>query len=94
MRAALFLLLLLPLLAHASAIATAGGEGVRITLYDEPCAIEAVSNLPLRAQWVEGEKTYEGCWSGSRILPLILTYWSDRTVVAIPRSAFSAIHDA
>ncbi len=83
---------LLPILAHAAAIATAGGEDVRITLYDEPCLLTAVVNLPYRAFWTEdGGKTFEGCWGGSRILPLVVTYWSDKTVVAIPRKAFVAV---
>lgn len=73
-----------------AALLVASGNGVVVTLLDEPCALAAVTNLPRRATWLEAGNTIEGCWAQSAILPLVLTYWADRTVVAIPASAFAA----
>lgn len=85
--------LILPLLAQAGVIATAGAGRVRVTLYDEPCALAAVSNLPRRAEWAENGRTFEGCWGASRMLPIIMTYWSDKTVIPFLASAFARIHE-
>jgi hypothetical protein len=63
------------------------GQTVEVVLHDEPCALEAIANLPKRATWTEPGKTYEGCWGPDPHLPIVQVYWSDRTVVAIPRRA-------
>lgn len=49
---------------RADPIATASAENnAVITLYNEPCDIkDQVTNLPMRATWVEGGKTFKGCF--------------------------------
>lgn len=75
---------------RAAPVAEAGGEGLRVLLTDEPCAVSAVANLKQRATWTEKGTTYEGCWSAAR--GLVLMYFAqDRSVVAIPVEAFSRV---
>ena len=60
--------------------------GIRVTLYDEPCALDAVSNLPYRATWETKNEKFEGCFGdGGGIVGF---YFSDRSVVFIPAGAF------
>jgi hypothetical protein len=64
----------------------AEGEGVKVTVYKEPCALKEVTNLPQRATWTENGKIVEGCAGIMR--GIVLCYWLDRTVTAIPTSVF------
>ena len=58
-------------------------EKARIVLYTEPCALKVeVSNLPGRATWEEGGKTFEGCFGV--IDGIVAFYFSDKTVVTVP----------
>ncbi len=75
----ILLLLVLVNFALAAPVAVAKDATRQITLHDDPCLLEAIENLPLRATWEERTRTFEGCWE--RIDGLIVTYWSDRTVV-------------
>ena len=84
------LLLLGSVPAQAGPIAVLTGGGVRITLYTEPCAIKAPSNLPQRATWVKGAEMFEGCFnlfSG----PIVAMYFDDDTIAAIPAALFTAV---
>lgn len=72
----------------------AGGDGVRVLLHDEPCAMNQVSNLPRRATWIEGGKTFEGCWGFRPNEGVVLAFFSDKTVVAIPLRAFVKVQGA
>ena len=72
---------------RAAPVAEAGGEGVRVLLTDEPCALPAVANLKNRATWTEAGKVTEGCWAAGR--GLVMLYFADKTVVAVPAQAFS-----
>ena len=46
--------------AHAAALFQAERGTVRVILHDEPCALEAIANLPLRAEWLDGTKRLGG----------------------------------
>jgi hypothetical protein len=72
----------------AKPIAITSNEGVTITLYDEPCALAAVSNLPQRATWVEGNKRFEGCFGARPDVGGVLAYFDDGSVALIPMRAF------
>lgn len=87
--AALVLLLGYFIGAHAAPVATAGDDRVVVTLTDEKCTLPAVSNLPMRATWKEGGTTHEGCYA---VAPgLVLFYFADKSVVAIPAQAFRRV---
>lgn len=73
--------------AEPKAVATT--DKVTVTLYDEPCAIPAVKNLPFRATWKEGGSTFEGCFTISG--GLVMGYFDDRTVVGIDGRAFKKL---
>lgn len=75
-------------LARAEALAQASAGGVSIMLYSDSCALPAVTNLRSRATWTEGGATIEGCWGGDPNSGVVLTYFADKTVVAIPIRAF------
>jgi hypothetical protein len=75
--------------AHADVIAIADTGSVKIILHDSPCELkEVVSNLPQKAEWLEGGRTFKGCWNGH---PggFIVTYWlEDKTVGIVPINVF------
>lgn len=71
---------------RAAPLAVAVDESVTVTLHDEPCALPAVSNLPHRATWVEKGATHEGCWGSNG--QIVMAYFADRSVVAIPLRSF------
>jgi hypothetical protein len=73
---------------YSAPMFTAATEGAIITLTDEPCTLEAVTNLKYRATWVEKEKTFEGCWAPHRELGVVIAYFDDKTVAIIPVQAF------
>jgi hypothetical protein len=73
---------------YAAPLFTATNEGVTITLTDEPCALDAVSNLKYRATWVEKDKTFEGCWAPHREMGAVIAYFDDKTIALIPVQAF------
>jgi hypothetical protein len=68
----------------------AEGGGVTVSLYQEPCARAAVSNLPYRATWRDAAgKTFEGC-AAVQHGSVVVMYFDDRTVVTVPVRAFGA----
>jgi hypothetical protein len=68
------------------------GQGVTVTLTDEKCALDAVTNLPYRATWTENGQTFEGCWSISFDEQRVNVYFgNDKTVVSFPPSMFSKV---
>ena len=77
----LFLLAMVVTGADAKPLAIASQGGVTITFTDEPCTLAAVRNLPNRATWSEGGKTFEGCFTVQELL--VLAYFDDRTMVVI-----------
>ena len=80
--------------AHAEPVAEARSETTRIVLHSDKCALKEVANLPRRATWEEGGKVYEGCWGGRPDSGMVLAYFSDRTVVAIPLQVFQALRSS
>ncbi len=78
--------------AYAAPVAIGQHEGITVVLTDEPCALDAVSNLQRRATWTEGGKTFEGCFG---ILGgMVVAYFSDKTVAAIPVQHFAPARGA
>lgn len=77
--------------AYGAEIAFAESEGgVRLVLTDEPCRLSAVENLARRALWTEGRETFDGCYGINRA-GIVMLYFSDKTVAAIPASAFQRV---
>lgn len=87
----LLALVLYPGTSRAQPVFEARTEAVRIVLYDEPCTLPEVTNLKLRAVWTENGKDFEGCWSAMAPLGVVMGYFADKTVAAIPMSAFQRV---
>lgn len=86
----LFLLAILVGNANATPLFVAEHEGVVVTLTDERCAVKEISNLELRATWVEKGKTFEGCWGTSN--GFVVSYWrEDRTVAMFSAGVFKRL---
>jgi uncharacterized cupin superfamily protein len=78
-----------PLNAFADLVAVADTGGIRITLYDDPCELKEVSNLPHKATWEERGKVFKGCWN-AHPGGFVVTYWlEDRTVGIVPGRVFT-----
>jgi hypothetical protein len=76
--------------AHAEPRFQVANKDITITLYDDPCELkDQISNLPFKAEWKEGAKTYRGCWGPRPDVEAVLFYFDDKTMGAIP---FGAIH--
>lgn len=74
----------------------AGGEpaaellsegGVVVQLYQEPCQLAAVENLPYRATWREARGNFEGCFDVQH-QSIVVLYFEDHTVVTLPLAQF------
>lgn len=62
-------------------VTSAAGETIYLT--QQPCRLtDRVENLPYAAAWVEDGAKYEGCWA--LINGIVVAYWTDRTVTAVP----------
>jgi hypothetical protein len=81
-----------PVVVFGEPIAVGESNGVKVTLTNEKCAMTEVSNLPYRATWEEGGKSFEGCWGANGFA--VMTYWADKTVAAMPRNMFARVHGA
>jgi len=80
--------------ALAAPIYRAEAEGVVIILTDEDCKLPEVSNLKKRAVWKEGGQSFEGCYGGHPFFPIVMAYFADKTVVALPAEIFVPIQGA
>lgn len=89
--AAVATLLSLPLWAEPLYEVRVNRGAVLITIYSEPCALTEVSNLPKRATWAEGDKTYEGCAGVRAEFGLVIFYFDDRTIGLVPASDFKRV---
>ena len=69
-------------------------EGITIALFDEPCALSQVSNLPYRATWTENGKTFAGCFSLRPDVGAVVAYFTDGSVALIPMQAFKPAKEA
>jgi hypothetical protein len=79
--------------AYADPVFEAEDGGIRITLHNDPCKLEAVTNLPHRATWTEKGKVYEGCYGLTRF-GVVMAYFDDKTVAVIPTEFFQRVHGA
>lgn len=75
----------------AEPIFEANGEGVTIQIHKEACTLAEVKNLPRRATWTERGKTFEGCAGLDQNLGIVLAFFVDRTVVALPLQVFQRV---
>ncbi len=80
--------------AHAEAVFQGVGQGVTITIYNEPCKLEAVSNLPFRATWEENGKVTEGCIAPRPDAGLVVGYFADKAVALMPIDMFKRLTGA
>lgn len=91
MKRLLFLMLCFAQQSMAQPLAVGASGAVTVTLTDERCAMAAVANLPGRATWSEGGKIFEGCWGLMPETGIVLAYFDDKSVVAIPAAAFRRV---
>ena len=77
--------------AYSAPIYQATSEGITVVLTDEPCKFHEVVDLPRRALWTENGKTFEGCWGAHPAFPIVLAYFSDKSVVALPKEMFTKV---
>lgn len=85
----LFLLLVCaPVYGEPKAVAN-GATGQSVTLHDEPCAVPVAKNLQFRAVWKDRDASYEGCFTIQN--GIVVAYFDDRTVVAIPAQYFKTL---
>ena len=94
-RTLLCLLLSSATAAVAAPMFTVQADGVRVTLYDEPCTLKRdIVNLPYRATWEEKGKTFEGCFGARPDMGLVVVYFNDKTVGVIPLDALVKVRAA
>lgn len=77
--------------AHAEAVFAGEGQGVKIVVYDEPCKLTEVSNLPYRATWEENGKVTEGCIAPRPDAGVAVGYFADKTVALMPLQMFKRL---
>ena len=93
MKIAAFLILMLANSVCAAPMFRATAEDVQITLHDEKCSLPSVSNLHMRAVWLEKGKAVEGCW-GVSPFGFVMFYFADRTVAVVPQQQFHKVQGA
>ena len=86
----LVLSMFLPTFGMAAPVAQVVENNLKITLFDVPCQLTEVSNLQMRATWSENGKVFEGCWGGSPV-GVVMLYFSDKSVAAVPVRAFTKV---
>lgn len=80
---------------QAEPMARAKADNATVYLHSDKCGLAEVSNLPGRATWVEGQKTFEGCFAIRPDTGVVLVYFvADKTVVAIPIELFARVTSA
>jgi hypothetical protein len=88
MRLLLALVLLLSFPANAGPVFIGKFEQMTIVLHDDPCKLEAVSNLKRRATWQDKDGITEGCWGYIPQIGVVIFYFADKTVTALPMPFF------
>jgi hypothetical protein len=88
----LFVLLGALTLAYGQTYEAKGG-GVKVTVYPDKCTLKEITNLPLRATWTQDGKVIEGCM-GSSEFGLLIFWFQDKTVVALPPELFKKVTGA
>lgn len=76
--------------AKAEPFARADADNGSVTLHKAPCELKTITNLPYKAVWVEGNKTFEGCWA-NHPFGVVIAYFEDATVVLIPPQVFQPV---
>lgn len=66
--------------------------GITITVYDDKCALSAVS-MPFRATWKEESKHYEGCVI-QHPTGILIFYFTDRSIVLLAPQMFRPVTGA
>ncbi len=82
---------------HAEPIARAvvNNGQVVITVHTEDCTLkDNVANLPKRATWVEGNKTFEGCVGVSPVGVAMFYFKEDKSVAVVPLEMFQPVTGA
>ena len=92
MKSIFFALLLAASAAVAEPLAQVEGNGTRIVLYTEPCALLDIINLPQRAEWTAKGKVYAGCWT-LNVFSLVVMYFDDKTALTIPVQMFAMVRE-
>lgn len=77
--------------AYAGPILKGEAEGITVTIYEEACQLKEVTNLPKRATWTEKGKTFEGCVGAHPQFPILMGYFSDKTMVVLPVQMFTRV---
>ncbi len=77
--------------AHAAPVAQAVNGNMKVVLHDEPCALSHVVDLPYRATWTEGAQVFEGCYGVHPEFPIVVAYFSDKSIAVFPRQAFAML---
>lgn len=77
--------------ANADPLFRAQVDGVSITVYNEPCELDSIKNLPYKVVWIEGGAEVKGCWGAWRDQGFVFAYFEDKTVAVIPFSAFAKV---
>ena len=67
------------------------GQGVTITVFNEPCKLDAVTNLPFRATWEENGKVTEGCVAPRPDAGVVVGYFADKTIALMPIQMFKRL---
>lgn len=92
--AAALIIAFYPRQARADPIAQTTAGAVTVLLHNEPCALKEITNLPNRATWLEGGAVVEGCFGVRQDTGVVIAYFTDKTVVAIPLQAFARVHSS
>lgn len=87
----LALLILVAAPVFAEPIAVMSLQGITVTLTNQPCAIKYVTNLPLRATWKDGSKTFDGCYAVFPESEAIGFWFDDGSVAVIPAHIFKPV---
>lgn len=77
--------------AYAEPILSASDGNARVTIYEEKCARDEVTNLSNRATWEEKGKVNEGCAAYRPDLGVVIFWFDDKTVTVIPAAAFGRV---
>lgn len=76
--------------AEPMAVANVNGGQVVIMVYTDDCNLkDTVINLPKRATWTEGGKTFEGCVGVQPEAGVAMFYFDDKTVAIVPLQIFA-----
>ena len=91
MKKLLLALLLSCTTVYAAPVAISEGNGIKVTLFDEPCALTRVVDLPYRATWTEGGKLFEGCYNVVPEAGAVVAYFTDRSIALMPVQIFKPL---